>query len=76
VPAGRGRGPGECAAEVSLSRNYLRGIYGTCGAKLDHARVVGYLESASKKTKSYYEKLLVEYLLEEALKGKSGYRRD
>jgi TPR repeat protein len=59
------------AAEVSLSRNYLRGIYDKCSGTLDRAKIVSYLESASKKTKGYYEKLLVEYLLEEARKGTS-----
>jgi TPR repeat protein len=61
---------GHYAAEVSLSRNYLRGIYDRCGVTLKRDAIIGYLESASKKTKSYYEKILVEYLLEHTRKGK------
>lgn len=61
---------GHYAAEVSLSRNYLRGVYEGCGAQVKREAIVGYLQSASKKTKSYYEKLLVEYLLEQAEKSK------
>lgn len=61
---------GHYAAEVSLSRNYLRGVYERCGTQVKREAIVGYLQSASKKTKSYYEKLLVEYLLEQAEKSK------
>jgi TPR repeat protein len=59
---------GHYAAEVSLSRNHLRGVYAKCGVKLDQTRVIAYLESAKKKAKGYYENLLVDYLLEQARK--------
>jgi TPR repeat protein len=56
---------GHYASEISLSRNHLRGVYAACGVKLEPAVIAGYLESAKKKTKSYYETLLVDYLLEQ-----------
>lgn len=59
---------GHYAAEISLSRNYLRGVYASCEMKFDRAVLIGYLESAKKKTKSYYEQILVDYLLEEMQK--------
>ncbi|MGH9837566.1 MAG: hypothetical protein ACREEM_02150 [Blastocatellia bacterium] len=60
---------GHYASEMSLARNYLRGVYAKCGATLEPAKIVAYLESAKKKAKGYYENLLVDYLLEQA-KGK------
>jgi TPR repeat protein len=61
---------GHYAGELSLSRNYLRGVYKSCNIKLDHAKIIAYLESAQKKTKDYYQIIFVEYLLEQAEKGK------
>lgn len=58
------------AAQVSLGRNFLRGVYGRCAIRIDRAAVASYLESAKKKTKSYYENLLVDYLIEQLRKGK------
>jgi TPR repeat protein len=60
---------GHYAAEISLSRNVLRGVYAGCGAVPERARILDYLESAKKKTRGYYEQLLVDTLLELARKG-------
>jgi hypothetical protein len=53
------------AARISLARNYLRGEYADCGVDLDRAEMRGFVESAAGETKSYYESLLVSYLLEQ-----------
>ena len=53
------------AARISLARNYLRGEYAGCGVDLNAAEMRGFVESAAGETKSYYESLLVSYLIEQ-----------
>ena len=53
------------AARISLARNYLRGEYSDCGVELKRAEMRGFVESAAGETKSYYESLLVSYLIEQ-----------
>lgn len=56
---------GHLAAQISLSRNVLRRAYGGCPAVPDLDAVAGYLGSAARATRGYYEGLLIEYLQEE-----------
>ncbi len=53
------------AARISLARDYLRGKYTDCGVDLESAEMRGFLETAAGETQSYYESLLVSYLLEQ-----------
>ncbi len=56
---------GHYASQVSLVRDYLRGKYGKCSVKFDRAKLKGYLTAANQKATTYYERILIEYLMEQ-----------
>lgn len=56
---------GHYASQVSVVRDYLRGKYGKCGVKFDLAKLRGYLAAANEQAKTYYERILIEYLQEQ-----------
>lgn len=57
---------GHYASEISYARGVIKGTFAACGPQADRTEVRRLLESAAGKTKTYYEKLLVEDLLEAA----------
>jgi hypothetical protein len=65
---------GHLAAQISLSRNVLRQVYGGCSAVPDLETIAGYLASAARATRGYYEGLLIEYLQEEVERARAAAR--
>jgi hypothetical protein len=65
---------GHLAAQISLSRDVLRQAYTACPGVPDLDVVAGYLRSAARATRGYYETLLIEYLQEEIQRAKSAPR--
>jgi TPR repeat protein len=57
---------GHFAARVALSRDYVRGAYGRCEHQPSKDQVAGYLASAGKEARDYYQRLLISWA-EEAL---------
>lgn len=55
---------GHFAARVALSRDYLRGAYDRCEDRPSKEQVTGFLESAGKEARDYYQRLLISWAQE------------
>jgi TPR repeat protein len=58
------------AARVALGRDYVRGAYDACETRPSKQEVAGYLESAGKEARDYYQRLLISWA-QEALAARS-----
>lgn len=52
------------AARVALGRDYVRGAYDACEKRPAKQEVAGYLDSAGKEAKDYYQRLLIGWAQE------------
>jgi hypothetical protein len=55
---------GHYAARVALGRDFVRGAYGQCEARPSKDDVAGYLASAAKEARDYYQRLLIGWAQE------------
>ncbi len=52
------------AARVALSRDYLRAAYDRCEDRPSKERVAGFLDSAGREARDYYQRLLISWARE------------
>ena len=55
---------GHFAARVALSRDYLRGAYDRCEGRPSKDEVAGFLDSAGKEARDFYQRLLIGWARE------------
>lgn len=55
---------GHFAARVALGRDYVRGAYGRCETRPSTEEVSGYLASAAREARDYYQRLLIGWAQE------------
>lgn len=52
------------AARVALSRDFVRGAYDGCEGRPSQEQVAGFLDSAGKEARDYYQRLLISWARE------------